>query len=76
MISIKTLSILEEVKNAQDSKWIVSVAVYELHQWLSEIHEVLNKYYIEDDWEKIKEYVIQENEKIEWKSSFYIPTEQ
>lgn len=76
LISIKTISILDEIKNAQDLKWVVSVAVHEFRLWLLEIHEVLNKYYIEDDWEKIRDCVIQENERIEWKSSFYIPIEQ
>lgn len=76
LISIKTLAVLNEVKDAHDSKWAVSVAVYELRQWIVEIHEVLNKYYIEDDWEKIKDFLIQENERVEWKSSFFTPLEQ
>lgn len=76
LISIKIISLLEVVNKAHDSRWITNVAVHEFHQWIVEIHEVLNKYYIEDDWEKIKHLVIQENENIEWKSSFYTPLEQ
>ncbi len=76
LISIKTLAVLNEVKDARDSKWAVSVAIYELRQWIIEIHEVLNKYYIEDDWEKIKDFLTQENERVEWKSSFFTPLEQ
>jgi hypothetical protein len=76
LISIKTLAVLDEIRKAHDSRWIISVALHELRQWIVEIHEVLNKYYIEDDWEKIKDYAVQENEKIEWKSSFYTPLNQ
>lgn len=76
LISIKTLAVLGEIKNAHDSRWITNVAVHEFRQWIVEIHEVLNKYYIEDDWEKIRHLVLQENENIEWKSSFYTPLEQ
>lgn len=76
LISIKSLSILDEIKNAQDSKWVIDVTMHELYQWVNDVHEVLNKYYIEDDWEKIKHLVNQENESIEWKSSFYTPLEQ
>ena len=76
LISIKTLAVLNEVKDAHDLKWAVSVAIYELRQWIIEVHEVLNKYYIEDDWEKVKDFLTQENEKVEWKSSFFTPLEQ
>lgn len=76
LISIKTFAILEEVRRAQDLRWSLRVAVRELHQWTTEIHEVLNKYYIEDDWDKIKDFIQQENERIEWKASFFTPLEQ
>lgn len=76
LISIKTISLLEVINKAHDSRWTTSVAVHEFRQWIIEIHEVLNKYYIEDDWEKIKHLITQENEYIEWKSSFFTPLEQ
>ena len=76
LISIKTLSVLSEIKNANDSKWSVNVAVHELYKWIIDFHEVLNKYYIDDDWDKIKDYISQESEKVEWKSSFFLPIEQ
>jgi len=76
LTSLKTISILDEVKNAHDSGWVLNVAIYEFREWISDIHAVLNKYYIEDDWEKIKDLVVLESEKIEWKSSFYTPMEQ
>ncbi|MFA6608333.1 MAG: hypothetical protein WCT07_00235 [Candidatus Paceibacterota bacterium] len=76
LISIKTFSVLEEINNAKDTRWSLNVIVHELNQWIVDVHEILNKYYIEDDWDKIKDFVIQENEKIEWKSSFYTPLEQ
>lgn len=76
IISLKTLSVLEELINAKDKKWTVSVAIFELNQWILDVHVVLNKYYIEDDWEKIKEFLYQENVEVEWKSSFFTPLEQ
>lgn len=76
LISIKCICLLEEIRYATDRKWVVNASVRELIQWIIDMHEVLNKYYIEDDWDKIKDFVVQENEIIEWKSSFFTPLEQ
>ena len=76
LLSIKTLSVLESIKDARDENWIISVFCYEFHHWLDEVHAVLNKYDIEDDWDKIEKLVGQENSQIEWKSSFFTSTEQ
>lgn len=75
LISIKTLSVLEAIKNAKDKFWARNVFIYEFYHWVSDIHLVLNKYDIEDDWEKIRDLVVQENSRVEWKSSFFTSTE-
>lgn len=76
IISIKMLSAFEEVKDAHDKKWVMNVGLYELNQWIIEVNDILNKYYTEDDWDNIKKYTAQENEIVEWKSSFFTPLEQ
>lgn len=75
LISIKTFSVLSLLDRARDTNWSVGAATFELSQWVKEVHSVLNKYYIEDDWEVLKRYLTQEGVSVEWKSSFYIPTQ-
>ena len=74
--SIKTLSALMEVKKSKNSSWAISVFVNEYTSWITEIHKILNKNMLEDDWHELKPLLNQENTTIEWKSTFYTPTEQ
>lgn len=76
LITRKTLSSLEALDGARDSRWLVDVFYHEYYQWAHEIHKVVNKHDIEDDWEKIKDLTSQEDSRVEWKSTFYTPTEQ
>lgn len=76
LISIKTFASLEVIDSAVDKKWSLTVCLYELYQWILDVHEVLNKYYIEDDWDKIRDFVAMEGIETEWKSSFFLPLEQ
>jgi hypothetical protein len=76
IISIKTISLLCELRSATDSKWIVKSSIFELKEWIINIHGVLNKYFIEDDWSELSIYLNNENSRIEWKSSFFTPLEQ
>jgi len=76
LISVKTLSALNAIKDAKDHHWIQNVFIYELFHWVDDIHKVLNKHDIEDDWHIIEPLVDQENNQVEWKSSFFTPTEQ
>lgn len=73
VISIKTLSLLEELDSAQDERWKVSAAVFEYKEWLKAAHLVLNKYSIEDDWMLIENFLNTESTDVEWKSSFFTP---
>jgi len=76
LISNKTLSTLETINTFSDKRWKINVALYELAHWIDEIHKILNKYDIEDDWDKIENLLKQENSKVEWKSTFLTPTEE
>ena len=76
LISIKLLSTLEEIRDSLDIRWKVDVAIYELIKWIESVHKILNKYDIEDGWEKIEMLILQENSRVEWKSTFWTPTEE
>lgn len=71
----KLLGALGSLINAQDKDWQMNASVNEFVDWTSSIHKVLNKYDIEDDWDKISKYLDQETNKVEWKSSFFTPTQ-
>lgn len=76
LTTVKTLSILKEIKDSKEDKWKFTVFLKEFSIWTQEINKILNKYKIEDDWWKIEKLLIQENSLIEWKSTFITPTEQ
>lgn len=76
LISIKVLGLLESLKNANDDQWVRKVFAREFFHWVDDVHQVLNKYDIEDDWDKIQAIIGQENSQIEWKSSFFTSTEE
>lgn len=67
---------LSGIHAAKDDRWKVSTAVYEYREWLNDVHNILNKYLIEDDWSIIADYVVQETAEIGWKSTFFTPLEQ
>lgn len=71
----KLLGALGSLNNALDRAWQVDASVKEFVDWTSSIHKILNKYDIEDDWDKISKYLDQETNKVEWKSSFFTPTQ-
>lgn len=74
--SLRLLSVLSGIHAAKDDRWKVSTAVYEYREWLNDVHNILNKYLIEDDWSIIADYVVQETAEIGWKSTFFTPLEQ
>ena len=69
--SLRLLSVLSGINTATDEKWKVSTAVHEFYQWIDDVHNILNKHSIEDDWILVSDYVNQETAQIEWKSSFF-----
>ncbi len=71
----KLLGAIGSLSMAVDKKWKIDASVKEFVDWTSSIHKILNKYDIEDDWDKISKYLEQETNKIEWKSSFFTPTQ-
>lgn len=72
----KSLGGISALDGAINYRWLKNVFNRELYHWIDEVHMILNKYEIEDDWEKISDLVQQENNKVEWKSSFYTSTEK
>lgn len=76
LISNKLLTTMETIDNSPDVGWKIKVVIYELINWIDDAHQIINKYDIEDDWDKIEKLIIQENSKIEWKSTFWTPTEE
>ena len=76
LISNKLLTTMETIDSSPDVGWKIKVVIYELSNWIDDAHQIVNKYDIEDDWDKIERLIIQENSKIEWKSTFWTPTEE
>jgi len=76
LISNKLLATLEEIRDSSDIKWKIDVVIYELMIWIESVHKILNKRDIEDGWGKIERLIMQENSRVEWKSTFWTPTEE
>jgi hypothetical protein len=72
----KTLASLEAIEDACDKKWKIKVAIRELFNWINDTHQVINRNDIEDDFLQLENLLSQENDTIEWKSTFMTPTEQ
>jgi len=75
LISQQTLATFIVIEDAIDESWKIKVAIRELAKWLELTHQVLNKFEIEDDWDQIGDLVTQETNLVEWKSTFFTPTE-
>lgn len=73
--TVKLLAVLSALKIAKISKWQIDVAVRELNIWLQQTHEIVNRYYLYDDWTELLPYLQKdlEDKEVEWKSSFYVP---
>ncbi len=76
LISNKLLATLETINNSSDDQWKINVALFELAHWIDDVHNILNKYDIEDDWDKIESLIKEENSNVEWKSTFWMSTEE
>lgn len=73
--TFKLISVLKNIVNSKNDKWKVTVIVREFFQWIDEVHNIVNKYELIDDWENIRPYLQAEDDEIEWKSSFVMPLE-
>lgn len=71
----KLLGALRSLSAAVDKKWQIDASTKEFADWVCSIHKILNKYDIEDDWDKISKYLNQETNRVEWKSNFFTPTQ-
>ena len=71
----KLLGAIGSLSTARDKAWQIDASVKEFADWICSIHKILNKYDIEDDWDKISKYLNQETNKVEWKSNFFTPTQ-
>lgn len=71
--TIKTLSALAIVNKSKNDLWKMGVIVREYHHWLDNIHEIINRNILVDDWKIIKDFVLEEMPNLEWKSSFFTP---
>ncbi len=76
LISLKTLSAINAIYGASDKEWALSAILYEYYHWIDNVHEVINRYDIEDDWSSIDKFTNQENGTTEWKSTFFTSTEE
>lgn len=74
--SLRLLSVLSGISIAKDDTWKCATAIYEYVRWIEDVHSILNKYSLEDDWSLISGYVRQETAEVEWKSTFFTPLEQ
>lgn len=73
--TVKLLAVYAAIHPANDIKWKISVAVRELHCWILEAHEIINRWYLSDDWMMLTPFINLdlENKEVEWKGSFYVP---
>ena len=70
----KFIGTLIGISDAFDENWKFTVASKEAFEWVTNLHKILNKHDIDDDWEKITKYLNQETNKVEWKSTFFTPS--
>ncbi len=75
LTSFVTLAKMEAIKKAKDNEWQIKVVVKALSDWINEISSILCHLEIMDDYFNIKELMQEENDQIEWKSTFMTPTE-
>lgn len=73
LLSIKTLAVFNAIAFAKNITWRNKVAFRELHKWLVDVHQIINRSYLLDDWQIIESSLIQESTTVEWKGSFIIP---
>lgn len=76
LVSIKTLSVMVQISKSKNDIWTMAVFMNEYLSWINQVNQILNKNILEDDWDILKKYLIQENTIIEWKSTFYTPTQE
>lgn len=75
IISIRTHSVLEELSKAEDASWRHAGALNELILWVQEVHSILNKFRLEDQFNIVASFLRDETVQVEWKSTLYTPTE-
>lgn len=75
-ITLKIISIFEVIEKSKNSKWKIKVIVREFYNWIEELYNIVNKFDIIDDWEYVKKFLVEENDQIEWKSSFLTPVKK
>ena len=75
LITYKMISVFETVNEATDVFWKIDVALFEIRNWILQLHLTINKSDVEDDWHKIERFINQETDRVEWKSSFYVSVE-
>lgn len=73
LITMSTISVLETIHEAKNQKWKYDVFRREYEKWANEMNLVLNLQDVEDDFEKIRTLLYEENEISEWKSTFITP---
>lgn len=72
----KLCGAIRGLSRSTDKEWKTNVLLKEIIEWSISTHKILNKYEIEDDWEKIYRYLNQETNTVEWKSTFLTPTKK
>lgn len=76
IITIELLSVLEIMRHSKDILRKQKTTVRSLNIRLESLNKIVNKYELIDDWDEIKDLIIEENNKIERKSTFFTPIEQ
>ncbi|MCA9351566.1 hypothetical protein KC929_02200 [Patescibacteria group bacterium] len=76
IVTIRALSVLEEIKSSNNSEWKIGVFLNEYSSWIEEANQILNKYDLDDDWNELKQFLVEEGTSIEWKSTFYTSTQR
>jgi hypothetical protein len=76
LATIKLLATLEEIQRSKDISWQRNVAVREFNLWLKNIHKIINRNELIDDWSEISKFLKEETNQIEWKTSFFTPVQE
>ncbi|MDX9914231.1 MAG: hypothetical protein RBS77_06650 [Candidatus Moranbacteria bacterium] len=72
---VKLIGTLSGLVGAIDTAWQRNVSAKEFFNWVSNVHEVINKNDIEDDWDMVSKYLVQETNRVEWKTNFFTPSQ-
>lgn len=75
LITTKLYIVCNKINDVSETKWKISVAIREFFIWINELHIIINKFNLIDDYSLVEDYLREEDDRVEWKGSFLTPLE-